>query len=93
MNKEREQYTKNSEKECRERRMGGVDFSLEVIVWKKRRDLWNSVIRYHKGAWINRAITKIREKACGIQRPLGIKLTEDKRAYMLDSTAAITRSH
>ena len=64
----------NAEKKFSKRRMGGVNFSQEVLVWKKRRDVWNSVIRCHKGEWINREIFKRRSKACGVQRLLRISL-------------------
>ena len=67
------------------RRMGRVDISPEFIVWKKRRDLWNSVIRWHKGTWINREIIKRIAKAFGIKRPLSITLIEAKRAYKICS--------
>ena len=53
---EREKYMKNSEKKYRKSSMGGVDLFTEVILCKNRRDVWNSVIRWHKGAWLNRAI-------------------------------------
>ena len=85
LDKEREQCMKNAENKCSKRRMGGVDFSPEVIVWKNRSYVWNSVIRCHKGAKINRAIIKVRAKACGIQRPLGISLTESNRVYKICS--------
>ena len=77
---EREKYMKNSEKKCSKRRMGGVELSPEVIVWKKRRDVWNLLIRLHKGVLINRVIIKRRSKVCGIQRPLSFTLTEAERA-------------
>ena len=79
LDNERVKYMKNAEKKCRKRRMGGVDFSPEVIIWKNRRGLWNSVIRWHKGEWINCTIIKRRETACGIQRPLSTTLIEAKR--------------
>ena len=74
--KEREQYMKNAEKECSKSKMGVVDFSPEVIVWKNRRGVWNSLIRCHQGGWLNREIIKRRAKACGMQRPLRITLLE-----------------
>ena len=80
---EREQYMKNAENKCRKRRMGGVDFSPEVIVWKKRRDVLNSVIRWHKETWLNRTILKIMAMACGIQRPTSTILPEANRAYRI----------
>ena len=40
----------NSGEKFRKRRMGGVDFSPEVILQKKRKDVWNLVIRWHKEA-------------------------------------------
>ena len=39
LDKERDQYMKNAKKKCRKRRMGEVDFSPEVIVLKKRKDV------------------------------------------------------
>ena len=74
---------KNAENKCSKRSMGGVDFSPEVMVWKKRRDAWDSVIRWHKGLWLNHAIIKRRANACGIQRPLSITVPEDDRAYKI----------
>ena len=47
------QYINNAENKGRKRRMGEVDLSPKVIVWKKRRDVWNSLIRLHKGAQLN----------------------------------------
>ena len=41
--------------------MVGVDFYPEVIVRKKRRYVWNSVIIWNKGAWHNISIIKRRE--------------------------------
>ena len=61
---------KNIEKSLRKRRMGGIDFYPEVILWKKRRNVWKSVNIWHNGDCINLKIIKRREKACGIQRPL-----------------------
>ena len=46
-------------------------------------DIWNSVTRWHNGAWINRAIIKCRAKACVIQRTLSITLTDAERAYII----------
>ena len=63
--------------------MGGVNFSPEFIVWKKWRDEWNSVIRCHKGGQFNRTIMNRRAKACGIQQPMSITLTEYGRAYKI----------
>ena len=85
LDKERDIYMKNSEKKCRKRRMGGVDFYTEVILWKNRRDVWNSLTIRKKGAWINCEIIKPREKLCVIQRPLSITLTEAGRAYKICS--------
>ena len=65
------------------RRMVGVNFSPEVIVWKKRMYVWNSMTRWHKGVCINCTIIKCRTKACGIQRPLSTTLTEATRAYKI----------
>ena len=81
LDNDKEIYMKNEEKKCRKRKMGGVEFSPEVIVWRNRRDVCNSVIRCHKGAWINCAIIKRRSKACVIQRPLSTTLTEAERVY------------
>ena len=81
LDKERDIYMKNSEKKCRKRRMGGVDFYTEVILWKNRRDVWNSVIIWHKGDWLNHAIIKCRANACGIQLPLSITFKKSERAY------------
>ena len=64
-------------------RVGGVDFSPEVIVWKNRRDVRNSIFRWHKGAWLNRAIIKRSSKVFGIQRLLSTTLTEDERLYKI----------
>ena len=83
LDNERKKYIKNIEKKCRNRRMGGGNISLGVIVWKKRRGVWNSFIICHKGVWLNRAIIRRREQACGIQRPLSITLTESKREYKI----------
>ena len=75
----------NAEKRCRKIRMGGFDFSLEVIVLKNRRDVCNLMTRRHEGTWIDHAIIKHREKVCGIQQPLGTTLTEAERAYKICS--------
>ena len=48
LDKGREQYMNNAETKCRKRRMVRVNFSPEVTVQKKRRVVWNSVIRWHK---------------------------------------------
>ena len=70
LDKPREQFMKNAEKKCRKRRMGEVDFSPEVMTWKKQRDVWKAVIRWQKGAKLNRPIIKRRARVCGIQSPL-----------------------
>ena len=74
---------KKVENKCRKKRMGGVEFSPEVIVWKNIRYVWNTVIRWHKGVWINRTIIKHRSNVCVIQQPLSIILTEAKRVYKI----------
>ena len=38
-----------SEKKCRKIHAGAVDYSDEVFKWRDRRELWNLIVRHHKG--------------------------------------------
>ena len=77
----RTQLMIHAEKVCRKRRMGEVDYSPEVIIWKKRRDVWREVIKYRSGGKINKTSLRRRAQACGINTPLSANLEAAKRAY------------
>ena len=72
-----------SEKKCRKIHAGSVDYSDEVFKWRDRRELWNLIIRHHKGMRINTTIIRRKAYSLGIPSPLNCTLREAERAHKI----------
>jgi hypothetical protein len=76
-----------AEKKCRKLAMGNVDFSLEVDLAKKRRWLWQQVVKKRERKPISSALLKRKARQCGIVSPLSVTLEQAKRHFQAADTA------
>ena len=69
------------EKKCRKLSMGNVDFSPEVDLARKRRWLWQQVIKKREGKRVSATMLKRKARQCGILCPLSVTLAQAKVRY------------
>ena len=72
-----------AEKKCRKIHTGAVDYSDEVFKWRDRRELWNLIVRHHKGMRINTIIIRRKAYSLGIPSPLNCTLIEAEKAHKI----------
>jgi hypothetical protein len=76
----------HAEKKCRKLAMGNVDFSPEVDLAKKRRWLWQQVVKKWEGRRVSAALIKRKARQCGIQCPLSVTLAQAKARFHVADT-------
>jgi hypothetical protein len=69
------------EKKCQKLAMGNVDFSLEVDLAKKRRWLWQQVVKHREGKHISSSLLKRKARQCGIVGPLSVTLAQARKHF------------
>jgi hypothetical protein len=77
----------HAEKKCRKLAMGNVDYSPEVDLAKKRRWLWQQVVKRREGKRISASLVKQKARQCGIVCPFSVTLTQ-ARAHFCAADAA-----
>jgi alpha-tubulin suppressor-like RCC1 family protein len=77
-----------AEKKCRKLAMGNVDFSPEVDTAKKRRWLWQQVVKKREGKRISSALLKQKARQCGIVSPLSVTLAQAHQRHFLATDTA-----
>jgi hypothetical protein len=61
--------------------VGNVDFSPEVDTARKRRWLWQQVVKRREGKRISAALIKQGARQCGILSPLSVTLAQARRHF------------
>lgn len=79
IDEEKAQYMRASEKRCRKIKSGRIPFSDKSAVWIRRRQVYHSLLRYHRGEIRNRANLKRAARRCGINRALQLTVKSIKR--------------
>ena len=73
----------SAEKKCRQFRLGEVDFSPEIMLWKRRKLTWKLILKYHQGHPINTALIRREASQCLIESPLSGTLPEAMKAFKI----------
>lgn len=71
-------YRRHCEKKCRKIKSGRIPFSPEAAIWIRRRQVYESLLRYKQGLIRNRSNLRRTALRCGIKRPLCLKWHEIK---------------
>jgi hypothetical protein len=72
---------RSAEKKCRKLAMGNVDFSPEVDLAKKRKELWKMIVRKREGGRVSAAKIKRKARLCGVLSPLSVNLSQARRSF------------
>ena len=75
---ESKQYKRNTEKKCWKIKSGRIPFSPESSVWIRRRQVYESLLRYKQGKIRNRSNLRRSAQRCGIAQPLKLTWQEIK---------------
>jgi hypothetical protein len=70
-----------AEKKCRKLAMGMVDYSPEVDLAKKRRWLWQQVVKRRRGLRVSGSLIKRKARQYGIQCPLSVTLAQAEARF------------
>jgi len=81
---------KHVENHCRKFNMGLVQYSPEVNLWCKRRNLWQLVLRRQQGHPIKATYINRLAKSCQVLNPLGATPFEATRALQAATTRYLT---
>ncbi len=73
-----EQYMKHTEKTCRKLKSGRICFSLELVIWIKREQIYRLLVEYRLGRIKNRGNLKRVATRQQIQNPFQILMAELK---------------
>ena len=76
LDRARSQAMARAELKCRKLCMGQIDFSPELIVWAKRKEVWELVCRYRRGNKVSTTTIRRRARAAGEEHPLTATLEE-----------------
>ena len=76
IDREKKQYMANAEKKCRRIKSGRIPFSPESAIWIRRRQVYNSLLKFKRGKIRNKANLKRAARRCGIQNALRISSKE-----------------
>jgi hypothetical protein len=78
IDEECKQYKKRVEKKCRKIKSGHIPFSPEASVWIRRRQVYESILRYLQGKIRNKSNLRRSALRCGIKRPFSLSWVEVK---------------
>jgi hypothetical protein len=70
-----------AEKKCRKLAMGSVDFSPEVDLARRRRWVWQQVVKIREGKRVSASLVKRKARQCGIVCPLSVTLAQAKERF------------
>jgi hypothetical protein len=102
IDEECKQYKRHSERKSRKIKSGRIPFSPEASVWIRRRQVYESILRYKQGKIRNRSNLRRSAQRCGIKRPLSLtwqevkerlKVCEEKCDYFCKHGHAYRRRH
>ena len=81
VDQQRADIMRHAERKCKKARSGAVAFSPGVNCWKKRREVWNMVIKWHKDKTRNRKKITRHARKWGVEKPLSTTEEEARYAY------------
>jgi hypothetical protein len=85
---------KHCEKGCRKIKSGRIPFSPEASVWIRRKQVYESLLRYRDGKIRNRSNLRRTAQRCGIKRPLKLTRAEIKeRLKVCEEQCDYIRKH
>ena len=73
---ESQQYMAHAENKCRKIKSGKIPFSLDSILWIKRRKTYRNLMGYHAGNKINEGNLKRAARRVGIRNPMQSSIQE-----------------
>jgi hypothetical protein len=79
IDEENGQYMRSCEKRCSRIKSGRIPFSDKSAVWIRRRQVYHSLIQFHRGKIRNRANLKRAARRCGINRALQLSVKSIKK--------------
>lgn len=79
IDEENGQYMRSCEKRCRRIKSGRIPFSDKSAVWIRRRQVYHSLLQFHRGKIRNRANLKRAARRCGINRALHLSVKSIKK--------------
>lgn len=102
LDREGAQYRRHAEKKCRRIKSGRIPFSPEAAIWIRRKQVFESLLRYKLGKLRNRSNLRRTALRCGIQRPLlltwheikaRLTVCKEKCEYFLRHGASYRKRH
>ena len=99
---ESSQYKRHAEKRCRKIKSGRIPFSPEASIWIRRRQVYESLLRYRRGKIRNRSNLRRTAQRCGIKSPFSLswseimkrlKVCEEKCEYFCKHGHAYRKKH
>jgi hypothetical protein len=94
IDKECKQYKNHSEKKCRKIKSGCIPFSPESSIWIRRRQLYESILRYLQGKIQNKSNLWRSALRCGIKRPFSMSWSEvQERLRVCEEKCDYFRKH
>ena len=102
LDEEMKQFRKRAEKKCRKLKSGRIPFSPEASIWIRRKQVYESLLRYKLGKIRNRSNLRRSAQRCGIDSPLKlswneiqerIRICEEKCDYYLKHGHSYRRKH
>jgi hypothetical protein len=91
---EGKQYMKHCEKKCRKIKSGRIPFSPESSVWIRRKQVYESLLRYKEGKIRNHSNLRRSAQRCGIKRPLRLtRAAIMERLVVCDERCGYFRKH
>jgi hypothetical protein len=94
IDKECKQYKKHSEKKCRKIKSGRIPFSPESSIWIRRRQVYESILRYLQGKIRNKSNLRRSALRCGIKRPFSLSWREvQERLQVCEEKCDYFRKH
>ncbi len=70
------QFMKHAAKKCMKLKLGRICFSPESVIWIKRKQIYNSMVKYNLGRNKNRGNLKRAARRQGITNPFLILMAE-----------------
>jgi hypothetical protein len=99
---EMKQFRKRAEKKCRKLKSGRIPFTPEASIWIRRKQVYESLLKYKQGRIRNRSNLRRTALRCGISKPLSLstaeikerlKVCEEKCDYFLKHGYRYRRKH
>jgi hypothetical protein len=92
--KKSKQFMAHAESHCRRIKSGRIPFSSDSVIWLKRREAYNKLLKYHAGKNVNRGNLKRKCRKLRIGSPFKLSVVEiAARLKACDSKCDHFRKH